>query len=354
MNSKKPLISIIIPIYGVEDYLEECLDSVIVQTYRELEIILVDDGSPDRCGKIADAYALRDGRFKVIHKINGGLSDARNVGMESATGDFLFFLDSDDILDSNAIKELYSICSDNKADIAISSLHNFTGSNYAYNDKQNKDIKHNFLKDKITNDRKNNYNVEYMNQIYAMKKILCPGGIGHEAPGKLYKFSLWNGIKFPIGELYEDYSTTYKVILKAEKVGVLSEPIYGYRVREGSIMQSRVKEKNLSLIEISNEVTNDISTRAPELAKYAKYLQVRTNLKLLEGILNTGIDSFPEAQNQIMDLIHNEGKGLLEANYVRKSDKIKIRSLMMGKRLFLFVYWLGEKINMSKIKRSKL
>lgn len=354
MNLKEPLISIVIPIYGVEAYLEECLDSVICQTYRKLEIILVDDGSPDRCGKIADEYALKDERFKVIHKVNGGLSDARNVGMAAATGEFLFFLDSDDIIDENAIEELYSICADNKADIAISSLYNFIGSDYVHDNKQNSDIKQEFSKDKMMVEIDNNYNVEYMDQIYAMKRILYPGGIGHEAPGKLYRIFLWNGIQFPVGKLYEDYSTTYKVILRAEKVGVLSEPIYGYRVRSGSIMQSDIKEKNLSLIEISEKVTNDISTMVPELAKYAKYLQVRTNLKLLEGILCTGINSFPEAQNQILALVNKEGKGMLEADYVRKSDKIKIGSLMLGKRLFSFVYWLGEKFNMFKISRGKI
>lgn len=354
MNSQKPLISIVIPIYGVETYLKRCLDSVSCQTYRELEVILVDDGSPDKCGEIADAYAAKDNRFKVIHKANGGLSDARNVGMEAATGEFLFFLDSDDVIHENAIEELYSICSDNKADIAISSLYNFIESDYEHDDKRNTDIKRHFSKDEIGIGIRNNYSVEYMDQIYAMKRILCPGGIGHEAPGKLYRLALWDGIQFPVGELYEDYFTTYKVILKAKKIGILSEPIYGYRVREGSIMQSRIKEKNLSLIKISQEVTDNISTMVPELAKYAKYLQIRTNLKLLEGILNTGIDSFPEAQNQILDLVNNEGKIFLKADYVRRSDKIKIRSLMMGKRLFLLMYWFGGKVNMSKIRRSKI
>ena len=354
MKPKKPLISIVIPIYGVEAYLKECLDSVICQTYKELEIILVDDGSPDRCGEIADAYALRDDRFKVIHKVNGGLSDARNVGIAAATGEFLFFLDSDDIINKNAIEELYSICSDNKADIAISSLYNFIGSHFEQDDVYSTDIKRHSLKNDMAVGVINNYNVEYIDQIDAMKMILCPGGIGHEAPGKLYRVSLWNGIQFPLGKIYEDYSTIYKVVLRAKKVGVLSEPIYGYRVREGSIMRSSVSEKNLSLIEVSENVTNNISKIAPELSKYAKYLQVRTNLKLLEGILNIGIDAFPEAQCKIFVLIDKERKALLSADYVRKSDKVKIISLMMGKRFFLLVYRLGDKVNMSNIRRSKI
>lgn len=352
MNLKVPLISIVIPMYGVETYLKECLDSVMRQTYKNLEIILVDDGSPDRCGEIAEMYASKDERFIVIHKINGGLSDTRNVGIAAATGDYIFFLDSDDIIEENAIESLYYICHDGNADIAISGLYNFIGAENV-NQKRDEGNKTNDSDGVKADIPVYKDQIEYMNSKETMKKILLPQGIGYEAPGKLYRRLLWEGIQFPVGNLYEDYSTTYKVILKAERIGILLEPIYGYRVRAGSIMQSNIKEKNLSLIDISESVTKEISQKVPELAVYAKYLQVRTNLKLMEGILKAGRDSFLEAQKRIVMLVNKEGRQLLEAGYVRKKDKVKIISLMVNKNLFMLVYWFGEKVNMKKIKRGK-
>ena len=107
--SNEPLISVIIPVYKVEKYLNKCVDSVLNQTYKNLEIILVDDGSPDKCPEICDEYAKKDDRIKIIHKQNGGLSDARNVGIEKSTGEYITFIDSDDYVDSNYIEQLYKL-----------------------------------------------------------------------------------------------------------------------------------------------------------------------------------------------------------------------------------------------------
>ena len=118
----QPLVSIIIPIYKVEPYLRCCLDSIVNQTYTNLEIILVDDGSPDGCPKICDEYAAKDNRIVVIHKENGGLSDARNAGLDVYKGDYVYFIDSDDIIPSNCIYALFEILSKENADIASSSF----------------------------------------------------------------------------------------------------------------------------------------------------------------------------------------------------------------------------------------
>jgi glycosyltransferase involved in cell wall biosynthesis len=120
---KTPLVSVIVPIYNVEPYLEKCLNSIINQTYKNLEIILVDDGSPDNCGKICDEYALKDKRIKVIHKLNGGLSDARNAGLDIAAGEYIAFVDSDDYIAENMYEDLVGIAQKEAADIVISGFY---------------------------------------------------------------------------------------------------------------------------------------------------------------------------------------------------------------------------------------
>ena len=118
-NKEKPLISVIVPIYKVEKYLNKCVKSIINQTYKNLEIILVDDGSPDNCGKICDKLAERDDRIRIIHKKNGGLSSARNAGIEIANGEYIGFVDSDDYIDNDMFETLYNNIKDNNADLSI-------------------------------------------------------------------------------------------------------------------------------------------------------------------------------------------------------------------------------------------
>ena len=125
MKKEEAMISVIIPVYNVYAYLIECIDSVINQTYMNLEIIMIDDGSNDGSSELCDKIAFKDDRIMVIHKENGGLSDARNVGISKANGEFLFFLDSDDILDKNAIKCMVDFCDDNDVDIVIGQLQRF-------------------------------------------------------------------------------------------------------------------------------------------------------------------------------------------------------------------------------------
>ena len=119
VRDKMPLVSVVVPIYNVELYLKECVDSILSQTYKNIEVILVDDESPDLCGKICDDYVAMDGRIKVVHKKNGGLSDARNAGMKVATGDLITFVDSDDYISKDFVKILFEAMSENNSDIAI-------------------------------------------------------------------------------------------------------------------------------------------------------------------------------------------------------------------------------------------
>ncbi len=130
---KKPLISIIVPVYNVERYMERCLDAVVKQTYKNLEVILVDDGSEDRSGSICDRYASEDARFKVVHHQNGGLSAARNTGIKKATGEYITFIDPDDSITEDYIEYLYNLINKHEADLAICAIEEITESGKTHN-----------------------------------------------------------------------------------------------------------------------------------------------------------------------------------------------------------------------------
>ena len=211
--------SIIIPIYNVEKYIRKCLDNVICQNYKNVEIILVDDGSPDDCGKICDEYSRKDKRIKVIHKKNGGLSDARNVGLKAATGDYLIFVDSDDVISPNLCSVVNETLQKVNADIVQYGFSPFLdGNNPAIDLMQEIRICNIFDDDKI-----------YENYLIKEK-------ISREAWNKAYRRNLFEKIEYPKGRLAEDLATTYKLLHKAHKVVCLSNVLYHYRKRENSIM----------------------------------------------------------------------------------------------------------------------
>lgn len=219
MTKESNLISVIVPIYKVENYLKRCIDSILHQTYRNLEIILVDDGSPDNCGETCDKYKKLDNRIKVIHKINGGLSDARNVGLKVATGDYISFIDSDDWIDLNYFKILFEIATINQSDLVIC--------NYEITSEYNlQKINHIWNSSKIINYS----NLEALNQYYGRKATVFI-----TAWGKLYKAKLLKNIEFPIGRIHEDEFIIYQLLYRSQKVTYIDIPIYYYFQREDSI-----------------------------------------------------------------------------------------------------------------------
>lgn len=317
----EPLVSVIIPVYNVEEYLEECLNSVVEQTYHNLEIILVDDGSPDRCGEICDKYAEKDERIIVIHKKNGGLSEARNVALDIVKGEFVFFVDSDDIIELNTLEKLVSLCLREQADIALTGLKNF---------KENIEM---------TEDQ-DSYTVESRDNI--LKRILLHKGIGHEACGKLFRINLWDKYRFPVGSLYEDYAVVYFVIANAKKVVVYNTPKYYYRLRAGSIMKTEIKEKNLVLLDISDNVTDFFVKNYPDLKAAAIHLNIITYMKMMKNILDSGFGYMPDVQKRIINKVKKHKNEFFHYEETRFIDKIKVYSLLCGKQLFYGLYLIGD------------
>lgn len=213
--TEKTLVSIIVPIYNVEKYLRECVDSIIGQTYTNLEIILVDDGSPDRCPEICDEYAKQDNRIKVIHKPNGGLSDARNAGIEIAKGEYLSFVDSDDVIHCQMIEVLMKpILEDDNIKISACG-------NVKFQDGET-----------ITISKIDVINLHSETFDYRTMCLKCT----NTAWGKIYSKNLFDDIKYPVGRLHEDEFTTYKICYNAKTIAYLECLLYFYRQRQGSIM----------------------------------------------------------------------------------------------------------------------
>jgi glycosyltransferase involved in cell wall biosynthesis len=214
----QPLISIIIPIYKVEPYLRRCLDSIINQTYKNLEIILVDDGSPDNCPQICEEYAAKDNRIIAIHKENGGLSDARNAGLDICKGEYISFVDSDDWVVLNYIEILSSICLKENADITIGNHKKVAGNNEF----------------KFCNNL-NEYKT--LNSYQALENLFGEHALNFTVSwGKLYKAKLWTELRFPKDKLYEDAYLCHLLYSNSSTICFLDEPIYFYTQRSDSIM----------------------------------------------------------------------------------------------------------------------
>ena len=231
MTGRSDKISVIVPIYKVEKYIGKCVESIINQTHSNLEIILVDDGSPDTCGEICDAYAAKDTRVKVIHKENGGLSDARNAGIEVATGDYIGFVDSDDYIHSQMYEKLLGAILEHGADMSICS--------YECVDEEGEVIT-----------RENPIRTEVLSNIAALEKLADPNWWYYTiACDKLYKKKLFDTVRFPKGKIHEDQFTVHELFYACEKIATITDKLYFYLQRNNSIMSTRIGISHLDDIE---------------------------------------------------------------------------------------------------------
>jgi glycosyltransferase involved in cell wall biosynthesis len=240
-----PLISVIIPVFNVESYLRECVDSVLTQTYRNLEIILIDDGSPDNSGSICDQYALMDSRIVVIHKDNGGLADARNVGIDVAHGEYLAFVDSDDWISKEFVESLVNMANSHNASIAVCMM--------------NYDI----IEEHILNDSSNSED-QILTSIQALRELYGDNSVNMIVScNKVYKSELFSSVRFPIGKFHEDSFTTYKLFLLANKIAFTKRKLYFYRQHEKSITGCPISKTCLDELEAQQERIEYIRNSGP-------------------------------------------------------------------------------------------
>lgn len=261
-----PKISIIVPVYKVEKYIHKCIDSILNQTFEDFELILVDDGSPDKCGEICDEYAKKDNRVVVIHKENGGLSSARNAGIDISTGEYIGFIDSDDYIEVDMYELLYSLCEEHSCDIA-------SCSSIIY------------FQDRIVVN--GGHKLEIHNKKEAMKTMLNGKLYDEVVWVKLFKKSVIGKIRFPEGRIYEDTSFTYKVIHNSQKIATIGEAKYNYIKHDGSIMNTATKSINTDAIIAYKEMYDFIKDRYPELLSLVTLKLSNSCLVILNNIIES-------------------------------------------------------------------
>ena len=323
MDDRGELVSVIVPVYKVEEYLRECIDSIIGQTYRNLEIILVDDGSPDNCGEICEEYARNDRRITVYHKENGGLSDARNYGIARAHGEYLTFVDSDDVIKANFVEETLRLIHKYDADIAMTGTHIFRDSpNWS---------KYSEAKDYCLSPHD------------TLREALYQRKFDHGAWAKLYRHETWGNTEYPKGFYYEDAVTTYKIIFNSRRIALTEEESYGYRTRQGSIVKSTVAPQMLNVIPTSNEYYNAVVEKFPDLKAAASSRAFSLNRSVY---LN-----FPFSRRKERMLVWAEMKKYRRAiifdPQARKRERIAALLSYLGADLFhILLSWLYRKQQM--------
>jgi len=246
-----PRLSIVVPVYNVEKYLPQCLDSLINQTLKDIEIILVNDGSTDRSEEICRTYAERDSRITIVSKPNGGLSDARNNGIRHATADVIGFVDSDDYVDIDMFESLMRAKEQTQAEIAVGGVKMVTNEGEVYQIRA-------VGRDAVVNRRD------------AMEELLKSKRITNSVCNKIFDISLFEELEFPVGKLYEDEYVTYKLFDKAEKVAMTNQTFYYYRSSPGSITHKAFSEREFDRIYASQIKVQFIEKAYPDLLVYAE------------------------------------------------------------------------------------
>lgn len=300
------LISVIIPVYNVEKYLKECIESVIGQSYQNLEIILIDDGSTDKSGMICDKYADVDARIVCVHKKNGGLSDARNSGLDIMTGQYLVFVDSDDFLPINAIEVLYNIITEKRADIVIG--------NYIRVDEKGIMIQENL-----------SYSDVILTREEAMENILT---YGCAAWARMFSKRVHNEYRFPVDEINEDEAIVLKILEKCSIIATTAACVYNYRCRDESITTQVFSKKRLVWKKHCLENVNFIKQKYPQLETLAmkRYRGCLLYLITEIALCNNDKDYEIEIREIMGELLANE-VCFMKIPFEYKSDYWRMRIL---------------------------
>ena len=260
-EQKRPEISIIVPVYKTEKYLNECIDSILAQTFTDFEVILVDDGSPDNCPALCDAAAAKDSRIRVIHKPNGGVSTARNAGLDAARGNWIGFVDSDDIIDKTRYEKLYRAVKKYGTKMAVSNIL------YLEADGSVSVFKDLPIQDEILTRE------ECVHRIRLTPLVnVCT---------KLYRRDIFEKLRFPVGKLYEDADLLPEILEEITEVACVAEPLYHYRINStnNGIMHRRVTLKNLEEVDVNYGMLRCALKYGKKDAAYLQYAIMKSYFK---------------------------------------------------------------------------
>lgn len=310
------MISVIVPVYKVEKYIHQCIQSVLKQTYKDYEIILVDDGSPDNCPAICDEYAQKYNNIRVLHKENGGLSDARNAGTQIAKGEYVTYVDSDDYIGEEYLETLWKLSIKYDADICVVGIETFYEGKMP---KKQKELEEEFC----------------YTGIEALEKMLYQKTLDTSACAMLLPIEIALANPFPYKKFHEDEFTTYKYYTSVSKVAVTSKKQYFYLQRAGSIMhtfgQASLDELDAAdnLVEVCEKKYPDIVVAAKS-KKFSDYCQVLLSIRDLDKI-------HPEIYNRIIVFLNDVKKMMLTNSKARKKNRVAAFLLLFSPKLLIFV-----------------
>lgn len=316
------LVSVIIPAYNVEKTIERAVRSVMLQTYRELEILIVDDGSPDNSGLIADRLAGEDSRIRVVHQVNGGLSAARNTGIEEAKGDYIAFLDSDDEFELDIIETFVSYYEQHQMDLFIFNIErlNLQGTTSLL-----KNAKNGILTDTEE----------------ALNTIFTHNGLDFYAWNKIYKVSLFDEIRYPVGKLYEDTRVSYGAVVKSRKVVTTNKVGIKYYENDESIVAQSFNPKQMDNVTERLIIHSDIKLNYPSLVPVS-------SKRVIDGILSTAyklatVDEFKnyaEYDHKLKQLFKDNVKDFHKSKYVDWKRIAAFQLYSFSPKLYAKVYRL--------------
>lgn len=315
-------VSIIVPVYNVENYLKQCLDSILNQSLKEIEVIVINDGSTDRSGSICDDYSKKDNRIKVCHTKNNGLSAARNKGLELASGEYIGFVDSDDYIRKDMIKNLYDACKVNSADIGVC--------NISRNIQNYSDC----------------FETKILDKEQGLKE--CFNGILYRfSPcNKIYRKECFEGIKFPEGRIHEDLSTTYKIFSNANKTAYINYIGYIYFERKNSILTKKFSENRLQSFLAWDEILEFMLNKYPKLEREViacfGYWCIDYSFKIINGVN----DKFKtkEYLNVISKSISDNKIYILRNKKLRIKEKIILAMIYINPAIFVNYINLKKKV----------
>ena len=302
------MISVIVPVYKVEKYLDECVESIINQTYTDLEIILVDDGSPDNCPQMCDAWGKKDKRIKVIHQANGGISAARNAALDIACGEYIYFVDSDDFIEATALEYLHKLIVEYNVPMVIGGYRRVSeNGEYDREVYADADIEVTVL-DEYSTWEKAAYNMEFV--------MPCT---------KLYKAELWTDCRFPVRKIHEDNGVMLEILSKCNRVVYSNKPIYNYRINLQGIMRTIFSIKNLDKCIFFNE--------------QCAYFHSRGWNELEIMYWNFGSQIWCNGVNELRALSSEDGHKLQEI-YIMYRDRIRGIELTPNNNKMLLKRWM--------------
>lgn len=309
-------LSVIVPVYNVEQYLSRCVDSILGQSFSDLEVILVNDGSRDGSGGICDSYARRDPRVRVIHKENGGLSSARNVGIDAAEGEYLAFVDSDDWIEQDCYETMLALTEKYGADLVCAGRYDVDGG---------------------TGEKKVGLcpqKEECVSPEELVGRIFLWDGCDSSACDKLYHRTLLETFRYPEGKVCEDVPTTYRIVLKARKAVLCDRPFYNYYHRPDSITTDTViSEKTFHFSRHTAQIYPDIRDNYPQLQSQAAYLRVRSLSHILLLLEQAGEDvreKFREEYREARRDLRGFAGFILTSPYFGGKERVTDLLLILG------------------------